>query len=91
MFVRSSALAVATISAVAVPVLPPTSAFAGRGAFDGNWNVQIAMLHGACPSDVGFAVNVRDGKHSDGQCMAALDDRFLRRHAARREIFHGCV
>jgi len=61
MFVRSSALAVATISTVAVAALSPTSAFAGRSSFDGNWNVQIATLRGACSSDVGFAVDVRDG------------------------------
>jgi hypothetical protein len=61
MFARSSALAVATISTVAIASLSPTGAFAGRGAFDGNWSVQVATVRGACPSDVGFAVDVRDG------------------------------
>ncbi len=61
MFARSAALAVATISTVAVAVLSPSGALAGRSAFDGNWNVQIATVRGACPSDVGFAVDVRDG------------------------------
>jgi len=59
MFARSSALAVATILAVAA--LSPTGALAVRGAFDGNWSVQIATSRGACPADVGFAVDVRDG------------------------------
>ena len=59
MFARSSALAVATILAVAA--LSPTGALAVRGAFDGSWSVQIATSRGACPSDVGFAVDVRDG------------------------------
>src|SRR5260370_30631923 len=59
MFVRSSALAVATI--LAVTALSPTGAFAVRGAFDGSWSVQTATSRGACPSDVRFAVDVRDG------------------------------
>jgi hypothetical protein len=61
MFARSSALAVAMISTAAVVALAPTSALAVRGAFDGSWSVQIATLRGACPSGVGFAVDVRDG------------------------------
>ncbi len=61
MFARGSALAVATISAVAVTALSPTGAFAVSGAFDGSWSVQIATSRGACPADVGFAVDVRDG------------------------------
>jgi hypothetical protein len=61
MLAHRFALAVATISTMAAATLSPTSAFAGRGAFDGNWSVQIATLRGACPSDVGFAVDVRDG------------------------------
>ena len=61
MFARSSALAVAAISTVAVAALSPTNAFAVSGAFDGSWSVQIATSRGACPSDVGFAVDVRDG------------------------------
>jgi hypothetical protein len=59
MFARSSALAVATILAAAA--LSPTGALAARAAFDGSWSVQIATSRGACPSDVGFAVDVRDG------------------------------
>jgi hypothetical protein len=58
MFARSSALAVATILAVAA--LSPTGAFAVR-AFDGSWSVQIATSRGACPAGVDFAVDVRDG------------------------------
>ncbi len=61
MFARSSALAVATISTAAMAALSPTSAFAVRGAFDGSWSVQIATSRGACPSGLGFAVDVRDG------------------------------
>ena len=61
MLARSSAFAVATISTMAVAALSPTGAFAGRGTFDGSWSVQIATVRGACPSDVGFAVDVRDG------------------------------
>ena len=61
MFARSSALAVATILTAAVAALSPTGAFAARAAFDGSWSVQIATSRGACPSDVGFAVDVRDG------------------------------
>jgi hypothetical protein len=64
MFVRSSALAVVTILAVAA--LSPTGALAARAAFDGSWSVQIATSRGACPSDVGFAVDVRDGVVSAG-------------------------
>jgi anaerobic selenocysteine-containing dehydrogenase len=59
MFARSSALAVATILAAAA--LSPTGALAARAAFDGSWSVQIATSRGACPTDVGFAVDVRDG------------------------------
>ena len=61
MFARGAALAVATISTVAVAALSPISAFAGRAAFDGSWSVQIATVRGACPSGVGFSVDVRDG------------------------------
>jgi hypothetical protein len=61
MFVRSSTLAVATILTAAVAALLPTTTFAARGAFDGSWSVEIATLRGACPSGVGFAVDVRDG------------------------------
>jgi hypothetical protein len=61
MFARSCTLAVATISIAAVAVLSPTNAFALRGAFDGNWSVEIVTSRGACPSGVGFAVDVRDG------------------------------
>jgi hypothetical protein len=57
MFARSSVLAVATILSVAA--LSPAGALAA--AFDGSWSVQIATSRGACPSDVGFAVDVRDG------------------------------
>jgi hypothetical protein len=60
MFARSSTLAVAMISTAAV-ALSATSAFAARGAFDGSWSVQIATSRGACPSGVGFSVDVRDG------------------------------
>ena len=64
MFTRSSVLAAATISIVAVSALAPTGAFAMRNAFDGTWMVQIATSHGACPSGVGFAIEVRDGSVS---------------------------
>src|SRR5262249_18381388 len=50
MFTRSSVLAAATISIVAISALAPTDAFAMRNAFDGTWMVQIATSHGACPS-----------------------------------------
>jgi len=66
MFARSSALAVATISTMAVAALSPTSAFAVRGVFDGSWSVQIATSRGACLSGVGFSVDVRDGVVSAG-------------------------
>jgi len=59
MFARSSILAVATILSVAA--LSPAGALAAPAAFDGSWSVQIATSRGACPSDVGFAVDVRDG------------------------------
>ena len=59
MFARSSALAVAIILTIAA--LSPTGALAARAAFDGSWSVQIATSRGECPSDVGFAVDVRDG------------------------------
>ena len=70
MFARSSALAIATISTAAVAALSPTSAFAARGAFDGNWSVQIATVRGSCPSGVGFAVDVRDGVVSAGGLLS---------------------
>src|SRR5262245_57823665 len=66
MFIRSAILAVAAISTVAAAALSPTGAFAVNGAFDGSWSVQIATSRGACPSDVGFAVDVRDGVVSAG-------------------------
>ena len=66
MFTRSSVLAAATISIVAVSALAPTGAFAFamRNAFDGTWMVQIATSRGACPSGVGFVLEIRDGSVS---------------------------
>src|SRR5260370_33660406 len=49
MFVRSSALAVATI--LAVTALSPTGAFAVRGAFDGSWSVHTPPPPPPSPPD----------------------------------------
>src|SRR6266849_10511696 len=61
MFTRNSVFAVMAISTVAVAALATTGAFAMRGAFDGNWMVQIMTSRGTCSSGVGFSVEVRDG------------------------------
>src|SRR5260370_35740336 len=82
MFVRSSALAVATI--LAVTALSPTGAFAVRGAFDGSWSVQTATSRGACPSDVGFAVDVRDGVVSAAGLLTVSGNVGLRPGSAGR-------
>lgn len=61
MFIRNSVFAVLAISTVAVAAFAPTGALAMRGAFDGNWMVQIVTAHGTCSSGIGFSVEVRDG------------------------------
>ena len=61
MFTRNSMFAVVAVSTVAAAALAPTGAVAMRGAFDGNWMVQIVTSRGACSSGVGFSVEVRDG------------------------------